>query len=302
MKRKIFFLVSLVGLVILVASFARFLSSRGPKLGQLRIDSMPVSNIFIDNNNIGRTPYKEKFNVGEYTVKLVPESAVNQLVSWQGKISVGQNSLTYVNATLSESELTTAVDRVWLEKITSKQSELSVTTSPDGATVLVDDVVKGVTPLSLQDITAGEHAVSITNVGFQTRPMKIITTPGYRLIMNFKLALSQGESPGESISPATQSAAPSGKITPVPKSPSGVKTATQSATQPDPPKPFVIIKDTPTGFLRVRMEPTTGATEAARVNPGEKYTITDSQNGWYEISYDGVNSGWVSGQYAEKVE
>jgi uncharacterized protein YgiM (DUF1202 family) len=38
------------------------------------------------------------------------------------------------------------------------------------------------------------------------------------------------------------------------------------------------------------------------VNPGEKYSILDSQNGWYEINFDGTNTGWVSGQYATKVE
>jgi hypothetical protein len=207
-------------------------------------------------------------------------------------VTIGQNLLTYVNAALSESELTSAVDVVWLEKITSKQSELSVTTNPDGATVLVDDVVKGVTPLSLQDIAPGDHSVSITSIGFITRTLKIKTTPGYRLLANLKLALS----PGENITEAT----PSASVTPTPTTKASASPAAEETEEPD--KPYIIIKDTPTGFLRVRMEPTTSATETGRVSPGEKYSILDSENDWYEIPYEGTNTGWVSGQYAEKVE
>ena len=50
------------------------------------------------------------------------------------------------------------------------------------------------------------------------------------------------------------------------------------------------------------MGPTTGATEAAQVKPGETYHVFDSQDGWYEISYDGTNKGWVSGQYATETK
>lgn len=290
MKRKLVFLAILLGLVFLVAAVIRFLTNRGPKEGELRVDSQPTATIFVDNKNIGRTPFKDKVQAGEYTIKLVPESITTHLTTWEGRIVVGGNLLTYVNANLSESELTTAVDVVWLEKITSKNSELSVTTTPDGATVLVDDQTRGVTPLSVSDIAPGDHNLSITSSGFLSRMLKIKTTPGYRLIANLKLALSSGGTASPTATPEVGTPTPT-------------KTATSSATEvPDPPKPFVRIKDTPTGFLRVRLEPSTSASEAARVNPGEKYTYFDTQNGWYQIKYDGKNTGWVLGQYAEKFE
>jgi uncharacterized protein YgiM (DUF1202 family) len=96
-------------------------------------------------------------------------------------------------------------------------------------------------------------------------------------------------------------ASPSGKATPTPKVSLG-KTATSSALIADPSKPYVVIKDTPTGFLRVRIEPSTSASESGRVKPGEKYSIVDEKSGWYEIKFDGVNNGWISGQYTSKVE
>ncbi len=290
MKRKFAFLGLLVGLVLIVAFVVKALTGRGTKQGELRVDSSPTASIFLNSKNIGRSPFKDKIDAGSYTVKLVPESTTSQLASWEGNIVVGPNLLTYVNANLNESELSSAVDILWLEKIMSKESELSVTTSPDGANVLVDDRTRGVTPLSLSDISPGDHTVTVASVGFFTRTLKIKTTPGYRVIVMMKLGLSPGGQPEATATPTL-----SGTIAPTP----ATKSATSSA---DPAKPFITIKDTPTGFLRVREEPTTTATEAGRVNPGEKFHIEDNKNGWYEIVYDGTNTGWVSGQYAEKTE
>ncbi len=296
MKQKVFFLIASIVLIIVVGAVIHYLGTRGPKTGELRVESQPDASIFLDDKNIGKTPFRDKIDVGDYTLKLVPNSTTSELNSWEGKVSVGQNLLTYVNANLSESDLTTAVDEVWLEKITSKTSELSVTTNPDGATVLVDDVVKGVTPLSLQDITTGDHDISITNTGFLTRTLKIKTTPGYRLIASFKLALSPGSPAPDTGTTASVSATPVSNVLP------GSTASSSASQQPDPPKPFVIIKDTPTGFLRVRMDASVSASEAARVNPGDKFTIVDDKDGWYEIKYDGTNTGWVSGQYTQKVQ
>lgn len=294
MRRKLGFLIALLVILALIFGLIRFLAGRSPRTGELKVDSVPVASIFLDSKHIGRTPFQDKVTAGEYTIKIVPESTIAQSASWEGKITVGPNLLTYVNANMSDSELTSAVDLLWLEKTSGKKSELSVTTNPDGATIMVDDQTKGVSPLTIDDLAPGDHSLSVTSPGFAARNLKIRITSGFKLIATFKLALS-GVAPEASASAPTTT--PVASITPTASS----KTATSSAT-PDPPKPFVIIEDTPTGFLRVRTEPSTAATESARVNPGEKYHLYDEQNGWFQISYDGTNKGWVSGQYAQKVE
>lgn len=298
MKRKVLFLFGLVVLTALVIFLVKALG-RSPKQGELRVDSQPTASVFLDNKLLGRTPYKDKVQAGEYTLKITPESNLNQLAGWEGRIKVGASLLTYVNSNLAESELNNAVDVLWLEKINSKQSELSVVTNPDGASVLVNNETRGITPLTLSDIPPGDHTVTLASPGFLSRTLKIKTTPGYKLIASIKLALTTGSTTPE----ATASPTPTTTTKPTPAvTAKPTKTATSSATIPDPTKPFVIIKDTPTGFLRVRMEPSTAATEAARVNPGEKYHIFDEKNNWYQISYDDTNKGWISGTYAEKVE
>ncbi|MEK7587295.1 MAG: PEGA domain-containing protein [Patescibacteria group bacterium] len=291
MKRKLGFLVVLLSLVGIVIGLVKIWNGRIAKQGELRVESVPGASVFLDNKHMGRTPFRDKVQVGQYTIKIVPESGAQQVVSWQGPITVGPTLLTYVNANLSESELASAVDVLWLEKISSKNVELSVTTNPDGATVLVDDQTRGVTPLSTTDMTPGDHVVTVTSPGFLNRTLKIKATAGYRVIANSKLALSAGSATPVATASPTPTGQPVTRVTP-----------TVSPSTPDPIKPFVIIKETEIGYLRVRMEPAKTASLAGQVNPGEKYHIEESQSGWFKIKYDGTSVGWISGQYAEKVE
>src|SRR3989344_4018859 len=291
MKRKFGFFLILIIILLVIGGVIKLVATRSPKEGELRVEASPTVSVFLDNKLLGRTPLREKVTAGEYTIHLVAESTTSEMPPWQAKISVGANLLTFVNAVLSESELSSAVDVLWLEKSIAGKPELSVVTNPDAASVVLDDVTKGITPITISDVTAGDHTLTVTSPGFLTRTMKVKLTSGYKLIASMKLALSAGGVPQPE---ATQGA----NSSPTPSLKSG-STATSSAT---PQKPYVVIKDTPTGFLRVRMEASTSATEAARVNPGEKNHIFDEKTGWYQISFDGTNKGWISGQYADKVE
>ncbi|MBU1473089.1 PEGA domain-containing protein [Patescibacteria group bacterium] len=300
MKSKLGFLLTLIVLIGLGFAVVRLMKGRSPKEGELRVDSAPTVSVFLDNQHLGRTPFRSKVAAGEHTVKLVTDSATAPIAGWQGKVVISTSLLTFINASLAESEFASAVDILWLEKISGKHSELSVITNPDGATVHIDDQTKGSTPLNLQDISVGDHNMTVTSPGFATRTVKIKTAAGYKLIASLKLALFDGMTAEE----ATASATPSAQIKGTPK-----PTAKQEASQRQnpPPKPYAVIKETPIGYLRVRMEPTTVATIAGQVKPGEQYTILETKEDvkgtpWYQVVFDGTNKGWISSQYAEKVE
>lgn len=291
MKQKLGFLLALGGILLVVVGGLKFFGGRGAKQGMLKVNSNPKAAIFLSNKSLGQTPYEEKADSGDFSLKLVPESTITSFASWEGSIKVAPSLLTYVNATLSESEFTSAVDVLWLEKISSKVSEVSITTNPDGATIALDGEMKGITPLSLPNVSPGEHTLTLTSPGFVTRTVKLKTTAGYKVNGIVKLALS----PGSETQPvATPTATTTGGPTPTP-----TKATTSTIT---PLKPYAVIKDTPTGFLRVRLEASTSSSEAARVKPGDKFHIEDEKTSWYQIKYDGKNTGWISGQYAEKVE
>ena len=85
MKRKVFFLVLVAVVLLLIAGVMKFISSRTPKEGELRVESSPTVSVFLDNKHMGRTPFKEKVPAGEYTLRLVPETTTGETSSWQGK-------------------------------------------------------------------------------------------------------------------------------------------------------------------------------------------------------------------------
>ncbi len=62
----------------------------------------------------------------------------------------------------------------------------------------------------------------------------------------------------------------------------------------------VTIDETPVGFLRVRSTPSTAGTEVGRVNPGETFEYSQTQNGWYKITLSDGEEGWVSGEYVSE--
>ncbi len=280
-KKVVFLLVLGLGIFFGVFFGGRLIfQSQKKSLAGLKVTSVPTATIFLDSKHLGRTPYEDKLPVGEYILKLVPETSATEAASWQGKIKLSSGVLTYVNRELGPTDLTSSGETLSLEKIEEKTSEITVLSTPEGATVQLDSEEKGATPLVLRNVPPADHEISISSPGFLHRKVLTRTTSGFKLTVDFSLALSS-ESP---------SATPAGTATPSPKA------------SKEPGRPYVQIKETPTGWLRVRIEPSTSATEAAKINPGEKYPFLEEKSGWYKIEYETGKEGWISGKYAEKYE
>lgn len=272
-----------LGVVLLLLaglSFAgyKFYQAKSGGIGGLRVVSTPTASVFLGEKLLGRTPYEDKISTGDYILKLIPEGVVATASTWQGKITLNSGVLTFVNRELGDTDLTSAGEILTLEKIAEKDAQIAVLSTPDGAIVSLDGQEKGAAPLVLRNVTEGDHDVAVSSAGFISRSIKVKNTAGYKMTVTFQLAVARG---GNNPS-ASPSASPS-----------------LSGT---PDKPYVTIKDTPTGFLRVRTDPSITATEAAQVKPGDKYSLLDTNDGWYKIKYDAKNEGWISAQYADKAE
>lgn len=292
------FILGILGVIILVLGIfvvSKFLINRNQASANLKILSVPQATIFLESQHLGKTPYEDKTKAGEYTLKLIPESGASNLSSWETKIKLTSGVLTYINHEFGDQEVTSAGEILTLEKISSKNSEIAVLSTPDGAKVTLDGLDRGITPLVLSEIEPGDHEISLTTSDYLDRAIKVKTSPGFKLIASFQLAMSTIPSPS-----ATPSASPVASTSPKPTP----KTSPKSSASPSSSlkKPYVKILETPTGWLRVRVEPDKNATEAAKVNPGETYSLLGEQSGWYKIKYQETSEGWISGQYAEKYE
>jgi len=263
-----------------------------PAQAGLQVSSNPPATIFLDEKEMGMTPNEwQNLKPGEVTLKLVPQATATTYFPWETKIKLINGMVAVVNREFGETESASAGEVMTMEKIADKKSaSLAVISIPDSAVVTLNNETKGFTPVSLDGLTEGNFEVRVSANGYQERMVRVKLVDGYKLMVNVKLAEEEkegeeGEGEGEEEAEVTGTPTPKAEVTP--------------KTTP-PPRPYVLIKDTPTGWLRVRIEPSIAATEAAKVNPGEMYSLLDEESGWYKIEYEEDEEGWISGQYAEK--
>lgn len=302
-KGKLILLTILVLLFLAFIGVKYLLLDKQNDYGAMRILSVPSSNVFIDNVNVGKTPYEQKMKVGEHIVKLIPSQDATQeatpTAQWEGKVKVFKNSLSYVNRELGDSELTSAGEVYTITEMTpgskaGDYGELFVDTDPPGAIVSIDNDEKGVASLLIAPILNGAHEVSLYLPGFVRRTQKVNIVEGRRINTVFKLAVDKLQQEKiASLSAPRKTATDSASI------------ATPSASADAPLTPGtkqILIEDTPTGWLRVRTEPTINASEEARVDAGTRHVLLEERPNWYRISYEPNKDGWVAAEYAQIVE
>lgn len=242
-------------------------------LGQssLRVESLPKSTVFLNDKEIGQTPLlKDKISAGEYNLKIIPTVQPNTTLSpWQTKIKLNDGTLTYVSWIIASSNDESAGQILTLDPLSTKNvAELIVVANPDECQVILDGLNRGSTPIVIRDLTPGDHQITVTKNGYSDQVIAAKIIAGFRLNAVIKLGLLS------KINQATISA--------------------QLSIEPN-----VVIKETPTGFLRVRFEPSVSSSETAQVKPGEKYPLLSEVPGWVKIKLPAL-SGWVSANYVEK--
>ncbi len=263
-----------------------------PAQAGLQVSSNPPATVFLDEKEMGMTPNEwQNLKPGEITLKLVPQATATTYFPWETKIKLINGMMAVVNREFGETESASAGEVMTVEKIADKKSaSLAIISIPDSAVVTLNNETKGFTPVSLDSLTGGNFEVRVSANGYKERMVRVKLVDGYKLMVNVKLAEEEkedGEGEEEEEAEVTGTPTPKAEVTP--------------KTTP-PPRPYVLIEETPTGWLRVRMEPSTTATEAAKVNPGEMYSLLDEESGWYKIEYEEDEEGWISGQYAEKYD
>ncbi|MEK9179363.1 MAG: PEGA domain-containing protein [Patescibacteria group bacterium] len=245
--------------------------------GTLRAESSPVVNVFLDSTLIGQTPLLTNLKDGVYSLKFVPEATSKETVTWSGRVRIFKNATTFLNRQLSKSDLLSAGEMLSMEKNSSNKGQVLVTTEPTGMFVALDGDERGVAPVFIDSVGAGEHELLAHGEGFIPRSVKIQVINGYKVNVEIKLGIDeQFKKKKEEAKKLKDSKTTSSK--------------------------FIQVKNTPTGWLRVRSEPDVNASESAKVNPGEKYPYFEEKEGWFQIEYEKDARGWVLGDYVQIVE
>src|SRR3989338_9805118 len=199
MKNKLSLLLILVLLFVVFVAVRFFIFDKQNEYGKMKIISSPAASVFLNSTLIGKTPYEDKYKVVEYLLKLILETTATDPASCNGKINIYKNSLTYVNRELGSSDIASAGEIFTTAKMTKKSQnsesgEIYVETEPQGAIVTLDNDEKGVAPALMENVTRGDHELSVFMPGFFRRTQKINVDPGFRVNASFKLAIDQSSS------------------------------------------------------------------------------------------------------------
>jgi uncharacterized protein YgiM (DUF1202 family) len=265
----------LIVLGIIIVGVALFLLGfLKPESAGLLIESVPAATVFIDGEQVGRTTYEATRKPGEIVIKLIPQSLDEVLVPFETKVTLTSGIKTVIKREFGDSEETSSGEILSFEKIGGDSSSLAIVSVPNAAQVFIDGASRGFAPYKTSSITPGEHKVVVSAPGYSERALSIKTVEGFKLTVVVKLA------------------------------PNGEEILEEEEEIEEPKQVEVEIISTPTGFLRVRSEPSTLGEEVGRVEPGERYPYLDEDEDtdWLKIEYEEGKEGWVSGQYAKKVE
>ncbi|MBI4039906.1 PEGA domain-containing protein [Candidatus Daviesbacteria bacterium] len=264
MKKALFLILVFLSVLVLAVRFGTkpltTLLASGQRAG-LKVTAMPEATVFLNDKSAGKTPYEDSnLAVGNYLIKLVSEKG-----SWQGQVRLTAGTLTGINRELSVNLASAAGEILSL----SQGSGVVVTSSPQGADITIDGKFYGKTPISVSDLAPGEHNFLLAHDNYLQRSIRASIPGQLALNLNVDLAISEAD--------LTSVNAP---------------TLTTS--------PQLIVKDTPTGFLRVRDQPSLAGTEVAKVSPGEKLILLEEMAGWDRVRLQDGKEGYVSSTYVQK--
>lgn len=273
MRRFIITLLVFLSVIALVVRFSskpleQFLGLK--QRAGMRVESNTKAKVLLDKKDMGEVPFQnEELSEGEYLLEVVPQNQATDSAkaSWQGYVRLNGGTLTVVNRELAQTSAESSGEVITLEK----GKGATVVSTPSSAEVFIDGQSRGRTPVSIEDLSSGEHQFLLSKDNFLKRSIRATLVEGYSLNLSVDLAISEAD-------------------------------LSKISTPPTPTSQEVIVKQTPTGFLRIRSGPSTNSQEVARVSPGDRLILLEELSSWSRVKTSSGVDGYVSSVYIEKAE
>lgn len=264
MKKIIIWLLILLSIVVLLIRYSSKLTEvllNVKQRGGVSVLSTPLeATVYLDNKEVGKTPFEDK----NLDVRQYTVKVDKDGASWQGIVSLTPQTMVIINRDLASEQASSSGEILTLDK----GRGITVISNPSEAEVEVDGKNVGKTPISI-NIQSGEHSILLSHSNYLKRSIKAILPENYNLTVSVDLALSEAD--------LTTISAP---------------VITQAAE--------VVVKQTPTGFLRVRDQASLNGKEISRVDVGEKLVLLEELDGWDKVRLPDGTEGFVSSTYVDK--
>jgi len=268
-KKSGLFILLILSIVILALRLTNQLGTsifKADEKAGIRVLSTPLgASLYLDDKLMGKTPYEDQSLVARgYKLKITTEASGAAEIAWLGKVKLSGGTLAVVNRDLAKDAPSSAGEILTLDK----GKGVIILSSPSVASVEIDSKDYGTTP-ALVDVKAGEHTFVIKHSSYLNRSIRAQVPDNFSLTMSVDLALSEAD-------------------------------LTNIATPPITQTPKVVVKTTPTGFLRVREKASISSKEVGRVSPGDELILLEESDGWDKVRLPNGTEGFVSTAYIEK--
>lgn len=264
-------------LLVVLASFFLGGCSLSPKRSAIEINSYPIAKVFINGEEMGMTPYKNRnLKPGENKVELVSNDK-----KWSKNIKLQNNVNTVVDWEFGSEDDESGGYILFLEKTGDKKNAgLMVVSNPSEATLTIDNEIKGFSPNRIKDIGEGDRHLTLSFPGYKNIDVFVKAINGYQLVIETTLAKEKVK-----ISEKEE-----------------VKTENEVIENSDllASEEKIIITETGTGWLRVRELASKNSKEVEKVTVGESYVLLEEEEDWYKIRVNEEVDGWISASYAER--
>lgn len=264
MKRAILWILILISILVLFIRYSSLIAEMVLGIKQrsgISILSTPDSaTVFVDEKEVGKTPYEDK-NLDVKEYKIKLEK---DSASWQGKVKLTPKTLTIINRDLAKEQASSAGEILTLDK----GRGATIISNPSDAEVEVDGKSFGKTPINI-DLNPGEHTIILSHTNYLKRSIRANLPQDYKLIVSVDLGLSEADLTTVSAPVITQT-------------------------------PEVVVKETPTGFLRVRDKASLSGKEIAQVKPGDTLILLEELSNWMRVRLSDGSEGFVSSTYVSK--
>lgn len=264
MRRAVWSVLIFLSLVVLFLLFGLQPLQKYFKIGDragISIQANVLANVSIDGSKLGNTPFQSaNLQSGEHLVELTAIQG-----NWKGYVNISSGTSAIVDRDLEASTASSAGEVMTLDP----GKGVVIMSNPSLSDVEIDNQPVGQTPLKLANLSAGEHLFLVRKDGFIPRSFRATVKSGYRLTLQVDLAVFQ----------------PNQVSLPTP-APLGVET--------------MIVTQTPTGFLRVREQPSLDGNEIEEVHPGDELQLIQDQGDWDKVKLPDGKIGYTSSQYLQK--
>lgn len=263
MKKALVWILILVSLVALLLRFSNQLANLVGirQTSGISAQSTPAEAVvFLDNKELGKTPYEDKNLEMGDHIVKIEKGDL----SWQGRVKLTAGTVTILNRDLASAPASSAGETLTL----NRGKGLTIISNPSEAEIEIDGKFYGKTPVTL-DIAVGEHTILVSRANYLKRSIRANLPANFNLTVSVDLGLSEAD------------------LTTI---------QTPVITQ----TPQVLVKQTPTGFLRVRDKPSLNGREIAQVKPGDTLILLEEQGSWDRVRLSDGVEGYVSSEYVEK--